>query len=473
MKLALSIVAFASAWWLGLYLIARGPRKALLLRTGVGLLAYGLALACASLGTLGSPALAQATSRMQSIATFLPALLWTGATLQLLPEASTLRGRLDRLWLRFVAPATVIILVGAVWFGDTPVVRWLLAGLVLLPLLGALALVMRARRTVRPANTVGLLGAATLFFLLGFALLVLPLGLLSPSWALLAIGGDLALLGVVVARYDAFDEGEALRGDMLRSLLAAEGAALLFGGQVALAFLVTGHEALVALLFSTVAFAIAVAVVNKAVQQFIDRLAFANAPQLQHARAELRESAEALPRVDATLPLADLDDAEFARLTRRALSHYGDLPKLASSPLTQLASISDRLAARGVADHPLERAGELKALLAESINRLKPRDGDFGTSDAWRHYNALYYPYVVGLRPYSRRIVLDDLDTTTRRAFDWFNSQVPERTLHNWQNAAARLVAHDLRLSRPHPALVLQPDERHVAYDKGRKQHIR
>ena len=64
-----------------------------------------------------------------------------------------------------------------------------------------------------------------------------------------------------------------------------------------------------------------------------------------------------------------------------------------ASPLTGLPEIDDRLAARGAPDQPLERAAELRALLADQITRLKPRDqGD-----------------------------------------------------HNWQNAGARLIAADPR----------------------------
>lgn len=444
--LFVTVIAFAIAWWLGLYLIARGPRKGLLVRTGLGLLAYALVLVCESAGAWLNGELAVMIRRAQDLLTVLPALVWTGAVLRLLPESWPLRTQLDRIWLRGLVPITVAALIFSAVFGDNGLLRWLLAALVLLPLLGAVALVIRRRREMLQTNVIGLLGVATLFFGLGFAPLVLSFDLLPRLWFVLAIGLDLALLGFVVARFDAFDEGEALGRDMLRSLLAAEGAALLFGGQVGLAMLLTGGGfPLVGLLFSTVAVAIGVVVLAAPVERLLDRVAFSDAPALQQVRAELRENAEALPRVDTALPLADLDDAEFVRLTRRALSHYGDLPKLASNPLTQLSYIGERLAERGVSDHPLERAAELKALLAESIARLKPRDGDFGTSDAWRHYNALYFPYVVGLRPYSRRIVRDELDPDARRALDWFSAQVPERTLHNWQNAAARLVAQDLR----------------------------
>ena len=116
----------------------------------------------------------------------------------------------------------------------------------------------------------------------------------------------------------------------------------------------------------------------------------------------MRAAASALPRAAERPDLAALDEAEFAHLTRRALSHFGDLPRLAASPLTGLPLIDERLAVRGAGDDALERAAELKGLLAESIARLKPRaGGDFGTSDEWRHYNALYFPYVAGLKPYA------------------------------------------------------------------------
>ncbi len=37
------------------------------------------------------------------------------------------------------------------------------------------------------------------------------------------------------------------------------------------------------------------------------------------------------------------------------------------------------------------------------------------------------------------------LDATARQAWQWFVTEVPQRSLHNWQNAAARLIAADLR----------------------------
>lgn len=182
------------------------------------------------------------------------------------------------------------------------------------------------------------------------------------------------------------------------------------------------------------------------IQALLDRVVFARFARLRQARAELRAAGSALPRVNESLHLETLDEAEFARLTRRALSHFGDLQRLASSPLTRLAIIDSRLAQRGEDGNTLERAAELKALLTEGIARLKPRDkGDFGTSDEWRYYNALYFPYVVGLKPYNMNSDHENIDAASQSALEWFRTNVPERTLHNWQNSGAKLIAKDLR----------------------------
>ena len=383
--IAVSVVTFGLAWWLGLYLLVRDPRKRLLQRASIGLVAYALVI------VLPLPAMAMAV----------PAVAWTGVVVCWLPV------RYDRWWRYSALPLLV-----AAYFA--PVV-------VLIPLAAALVLCLRVRRA--------LLGAATVLFGLSCALLLVDV--LPEPLVIASAGFDLLVFGVIVAVADAFDEGEAIRADMVRSLLTSAGLAAVFGGQVAL-FL---DDRLVPLLYGTVAAAIAVQVLANPLALLVDRVAV---PEVAAERAELRDAVEALPR------RAPLDQAEFVKLTRRALSHYGDLGKLVASPLTELPVIDARLAARGASDQPLERAAELKSLLLESISRLKPRDGDFGTSDEWRHYNALYFYYVVGIRPYSRRTKREDLDPDARRALAWFVNQVPERTLHNWQNAGAKLVAEDL-----------------------------
>ena len=452
--LALTVIAAGVAWWLGLYLIARGPRKPVLRRAGAGLLAYAGALGCAALRTAGE---SDQVAAVQGVLVCLPALAWTGVVVRLLPAESRWRQRLDRAWLSGLVPLVTVALAAVVIAGDAPALagvgtasgpaHLLLAVLVLVPLAVAVALAAAHWRRLRPRLGGGVLAVATLQFTLGAVALLFPLGWLPDGLLMAGIGVDLILLGLAVALFDAFAEGESLRADMARSLLTAAATATLFGSQVALAITLGGGRpsVLVALLLGTVAAAVTVPVLGSPLAGALDRAAFRGDPQLRQSRADLRDVADALPRRSEPGPLDELDDEEFARITRRALAHYGDLGKLVNSPLTELPAVGARLAARGAPDQPLERAAELKGLLFESIQRLKPRDGDFGTSDEWRYYNALHFSYVVGIRPYGRRARHDGLDGDARRAHDWLARQVPERTLYNWQNAAAKVVAADLR----------------------------
>jgi hypothetical protein len=370
----LSLLVSGLAWWLGLYLLARDPRKPLLWWAGAGMVGYSAAVVVPHPVLIGVPALA-----------------WTGAILLLA------RPELIRWWLVALVPFIAV----SFW----------LPWVVLLPLAVSTVLAIRKRAYFSLVGVMFGLSAAA------FLLQLLPNALTLPM-----IGFDLVVFGVLVAVTDAVEEGEAIRSDMLRSLVIAGFTAVLFGSQV---ILFDGPPQLV---FTTVAAAIAVQVLANPLASVVDRLAL---PSVAAERAELREAAESLPK---RRPLVTDDPAEFARLTRKALSHYGDLGKLVASPLIALTD-------EGA---PLDRAAQLKSLLLASIQRLKPADGDFGTSDEWRYYNAVYFYYVKGIRPYSVRTKREDLDAEDRRALQWFVTQVPERTLHNWQNAAARLVADDL-----------------------------
>lgn len=268
------------------------------------------------------------------------------------------------------------------------------------------------------------------------------------AWLLLGIGSVLWTVDLVLAKRGVLAMGEAFWPDALRSLVAAALAAALFGLPVAVMLWATSSAApaMRLLLFVIVALAVASQVLAEPWQRALDRLVFRRQPALQQERAELRATAETLPKVADQLDPLELDEAEFTRLTRRALSHYGDLPRLAASPLTRLAAIDRRLAGQTTPITTLARATELQRLLLEAITRLKPPSEDgFCPADAWRHYNALYYPYVAGLKPYSYRTHHSNLDAHNKHALEWFRTEVPERTLHNWQNAAATLVAQYLR----------------------------
>jgi hypothetical protein len=451
---ALSAVVFTLSGWLGLYLLSRDPRKPVLALAALGLCGFALVVALDAVRTATPQALhghAALLGRVEIYLVAVPSVAWFAVLVELSRPRDRWRARTRELLL--VAGVAALTLFGAMMAGSVEgplrAGHVLMFAVISISTLGAMFAAL-VRPATQPVPVAGVVAVATLFFALSNAILIIPLGLL-PSWlALASTGFDVLLLGVAVALWDAFDEGQALRADMLRSFAGSAAVALLFGGQALIGLAVTRHEptaqiALMVLLFTTLAIAIAVQVLADPLAGVLDRLAFSKSPTLRADRAALRHTGAALP-LRSVDPLDDVDDDTFARLTRRALGHYGDLTKLVASPLTALPVIDERLAARGAPGHPLERANELKAVLADGIARLKPRDGgDFGTTEQWRYYNSLYFPYVVGVRAYAQNATAAGLDPTARQAWQWLVTEVPQRSLHNWQNAAARLIAADLR----------------------------
>jgi hypothetical protein len=440
---ALSAVVFSLSWWLGLYLLARNPRKPVLVLASIGLTSFASVVALDAVRVVSS---ADFLSSIEIYLVAVPGIAWFAVLLELSRPSDAWRSRVGEILL--VVGVAAVAFYGALMAGsvDAPLRlgHWVMFAAISLSTLGAMVKAVLTRS--HPGRVAGFVVIATLFFALGNAIIVIPLGLV-PSWlALASTGFDVALLGIAVAMWDAFDEGQALRADMLRSFAATAVVAVLFGGQALIGLAVTGPQtALTVLLFTSLAIAIAINVLADPLAGVLDRLAFSRSPALRADRAALRRTEAALP-LRSDNPLGGVDEETFARLTRRALGHYGDLSKLVASPLTALPIIDERLAARGAPDQPLERANELKALLADRIARLKPRDGgDFGTTEQWRYYNSLYFPYVVGVRAYAQNATAAGLDPVARQAWQWFVTKVPQRSLHNWQNAAARLIAADLR----------------------------
>ncbi|MGD9620129.1 MAG: hypothetical protein AB7G47_09460 [Mycolicibacterium sp.] len=440
---ALSAVVFALSWWLGLYLLARDPRKPALALASFGLTGFAAVVALDAIRLVSG---SEMLSRIEIYVVALPGIAWFAVLLELSRPRDTWRGRAGGGAL--VAGVGVVAFTGAVMAGDVggPLRpgHWVMFAAVSIPSLAAMSYAVRRRS--QPGPVVGFVVVATLFFALGNAILIIPLGLL-PSWlALASTGFDVALLGIAVAIGDAFDEGHALRDDMLRSFAGTAVVAVLFGGQMLIGLAVAGQSStMVVLLFTSLAVAIAINVLADPLAGLLDRLAFSRSPRLRADRAALRSTEAALP-LRSENPLDGMDEETFIRVTRRALGHYGDLSKLVASPLAALPLIDERLNSRGAPDQPLERANELRALLAERIAGLKPRGGgDFGTTEQWRHYNSLYFPYVVGVRAYAQNATAAGLDPVARQAWQWLVTEVPQRSLHNWQNAAARVIATDLR----------------------------
>jgi hypothetical protein len=455
---ALSAVVFTLSGWLGLYLLARDPRKPVLVLASIGLCGFALVVALDAVRTTSIQTQhAQLLSQVEVYLVAVPGVAWFAVLLELGRPSESSRRRTPELML--VGAVAVLTLIAAMVAGSVTgplrLGHWLMFAVISVSTLGAMA--VKVLRPAGPTSVTGAVVLATLFFALANAILIIPLGLV-PSWlALASTGFDVLLLGVAVALWDAFDEGQALRADMLRSFAGCSAVTVLFGGQALVGLAVTRDEptaqtALTVLLFTSLAIAITVQVLADPLAGILDRLAFSRSPELRADRAALRNAGAALP-LRSEDPLVDVDDDTFARLTRRALGHYGDLTKLVASPLTALPVIDERLAARGAPDHPLERANELKAVLADGIGRLKPRDGgDFGTTEQWRYYNSLYFPYVVGVRAYAQNATASGLDPTARQAWQWLVTEVPQRSLHNWQNSAARLIAADLRGRVPVPS---------------------
>ena len=397
--------------WLGAYLLARDSQKVPVQLTGWGLIAYAFALAI------------QIVFDQYILMILLaPALLWIGAALHLLPEESV-RPTLIRIWMVSAIPLAILTLVNP-WFAALIV-------LALIACAGLLAKVALGTSLSPYRNTMALLSVIALFVTLSVGLLTLPLHWIPLPWGLALLGFDLIFLGVTITAWDAFDEGESMRAHLVRSFISA----LYYSG--ALVLIVSFFSQDQALLLLLLTFGVLTQTFSNPLQSLLDRLTL---PQkTRQERQALRQTADELSRL-SSLDSAVMSDEQFTRLTRRALSQLGDLPKLAASPLVDLPGVQGT--------NPLDRAHSLKSLLVQSIQKLKPQsDVEFGSTDEWRYYNALYFPYVLGLKPYTRRADYDSLDKISRAALDWFRTSVPERTLHNWQNAAAKLIAEDIRRS--------------------------
>src|SRR6476619_7302582 len=340
---ALSAVVFTLSWWLGLYLLARDPRKPVLVLAAIGLTSF------ASVVALDAVRVVSGSDVLSSVEVYLvtvPGIAWFAVLLEMSRPSDTWRGRASEIAL--VVCVAAVAFFGAAMAGnvDGPLRmgHWVMFAAVSV---AAVAAMVKAVLVKPPQPVVTFVVLATLFFALGNAILIIPLGLV-PSWlALASTGFDVALLGVAVAIGDAFDEGQALRKDMLRSFVGTMVVAALFGGQLLIGLAVVGQNTTMAvLLFTSLAIAIAINVLADPLAGLLDRLAFSRSPDLRADRAALRSTEAALPLRSGN-PLEGMDEDTFVRVTRRALGHYGDLSKLVASPLTASTDVDARLSPRG------------------------------------------------------------------------------------------------------------------------------
>lgn len=198
---ALSAVVFALSGWLGLYLLSRDPRKPVLVLAAIGLCGFALVVALDAVRTT-TPVHTHAglLSRIEIYLVAIPSVAWFAVLVELSGPADRWRVRTRELLL--VAGVAALTLVAAAIAGsvDGPLRpgHLLMFAVISVSTLGAMAALLM-RRSARPVpvgrSGLGIAVIATLFFALGNAILIIPLGLV-PSWlALASTGFDVLLLG--------------------------------------------------------------------------------------------------------------------------------------------------------------------------------------------------------------------------------------------------------------------------------------
>ncbi|GGN54496.1 hypothetical protein GCM10010112_04340 [Actinoplanes lobatus] len=435
---AIAVPAFALAWWFACYLIGRDPDRASLRWQATALVSYALGVAAWTLAP-GSDA--------AEVLLCIPALCWAGAVVSLLPLTPAERRPVDRGALALGAAFLLMIIF-------LPQAGRLV---VLAPLIGGLTLLWRLRAQVVPRMIPVALTVMAVLCTGALGLLLFTAG--GARAAIAALGLDLLVVGYLVAVSHAAEAGERLRPD-LRRAMAAGLAVLVLAGIPAAAtmFLVPEHDGVAALQFLVLAAGATLAGLGAQVRRLLDRLALVGEDRLRSDRAALFLNADALLRRRERRRLHTVGETEFLRMTRRALTDFGDLNRLARSPLTDLPSVERRLA--GKEDQPRARARELRAVLRECVSALRP-PGPFGTTDDWRYYNVLQFCCVLGLNPYARRPKTEGMSREARLAVDWFRRYVPEAVTKQWVREAAMIVAERLwsEVATRQPELPATPGE--------------
>jgi hypothetical protein len=343
----------------------------LLLRyAGLGLIVYAVIPATDMLHAIADSDTADILIRIQYPLVLLPATFWSIAMLFLLPDSSEWREKLsERTIMTILLIDIAIITIAATtnlvfdFSADDPEAGLLFiafALFVVLTLGGLLILTLRAYQAeagefwiLRRAG--GVLITAGLFFALGVALLLLPLDWIPRDWFMVAVGCDLIFFGLSIAVFDSFAQGETLRGDMTRSFLGSGAMALVFGGQIGFMMAISSGvtATMLVLMLTAIAASILIHTQARRFSHLLDTIAFPRESAMRQQRDVLNLSAETMARVDPSVNIKVVqayNEVEFGRLTRRALSNYGNLPRLATSPLTRLPLIEARLKSRQAPD---------------------------------------------------------------------------------------------------------------------------
>src|ERR1700761_683011 len=95
---ALSALVFTLSWWLGLYLVARDPRKPVLVLAAVGLTSFATVVALDSV-RLTSTAHAELLSRIEIYLVAVPAIAWFAVLVELSRPSESWRSRIGEMLL--------------------------------------------------------------------------------------------------------------------------------------------------------------------------------------------------------------------------------------------------------------------------------------------------------------------------------------------------------------------------------------
>ena len=184
---ALSALVFALSWWLGLYLLARDPRKVVLVLASIGLTSFAVVVALDAVRLVSASEL---LSRIEIYLVAIPGIAWFAVLLELSRRRDTWRGRAGEFTL--VACVAAVAFAGAKMAGDVGgplrAGHWVMFAAASVPTLGAM--IYTVMRRSQPGPVAGFIVVATLFFALGNAILIIPLGLVPSGLALAAtVGG--------------------------------------------------------------------------------------------------------------------------------------------------------------------------------------------------------------------------------------------------------------------------------------------
>ncbi len=494
------VLGFAGFLWLGLYLLTRGARSGVAVLTG----ATALVTSCFFLtgGLLSPPRIGVADTLMINRATWwtavVPPILWLHVSLRFNAAVDRAPWRMPVLWAGYSA-AVVLTLGGTA----TDIIRnyhsslastavsggpaYILYVVYLVACAGFAAVnfghmssrsrlpLMAQTATTSPvagrpdaeagissdvavtatqATSFRLLLWGSVCFLAGAGLLAFDV-LQGVNWGellgyLLLLTG-LGAVGATMALYSALLLGKDVRADVIYSLT---GLAVLLAIYLAATGLLVGfpdlHHVILVLLLA--ALITAGHTLGDVAHDRLDALFFSPVVREERTAARAYTDALAIPPAGADPELATrkaFDDA-----VRRALTHLSDPTKLATTPLLNLVVVGQNVAMQHLEDNRLTRSAALREILLELLDGLRPQNGDKVTSDSWRYYNCLYYPYVRGLGRRRAPAVLRQLSERRKReggvrgeleqVLDWL-LQVDEDTFYKWQRRGSDTIAAALR----------------------------